>query len=57
MSFARTHLDETKAIIDQLDVDVIERITELLTDLRARAGRLFFSWRRRECRQLLARSQ
>jgi len=42
MSFARTHLDETKAIIDQLDVDVIERIAELLTDLRARAGRLFF---------------
>jgi D-sedoheptulose 7-phosphate isomerase len=42
MSFARTHLDETKAIIDQLDVDVIERIADLLTDLRARAGRLFF---------------
>jgi len=42
MSFARTHLDETKAIIDQLDVDVIERIVALLTDLRARAGRLFF---------------
>ena len=42
MSFARTHLDETKAIIDQLDVDVIESIAELLTDLRARAGRLFF---------------
>jgi D-sedoheptulose 7-phosphate isomerase len=42
MSFARTHLDETKAIIDQLDVDMIERIAELLTDLRARAGRLFF---------------
>jgi D-sedoheptulose 7-phosphate isomerase len=42
MSFARTHLDETKAIIDQLDVYVIECIAELLTDLRARAGRLFF---------------
>src|SRR5262245_37197027 len=42
MSFARTHLDETKAIVDQLDVDVIERIAELLVDLRARAGRLFF---------------
>jgi D-sedoheptulose 7-phosphate isomerase len=42
MSFARAHLDEAKAIIDQLDVDAIERIAELLTDLRAKAGRLFF---------------
>src|SRR5262249_27837358 len=42
MSFGRTHVEETKAIIDQLDVDVIESIAELLTDLRARAGRLFF---------------
>ena len=42
MSFARTHLDEAKRIIDALDVGVIDRMAEALAALRARGGRLFF---------------
>src|ERR1700759_3132921 len=42
MSFARTHLDEAKRIIDSLDVGVIDRMAEALAALRQRAGRLFF---------------
>jgi len=42
MSFSRTYLDEAKRIIDQLDLDVIERMVQLLTDTRAKNGRLFF---------------
>src|SRR3954452_761440 len=42
MSFARTHLDEAKRIIDSLDVGVIDRMAEALAALRDREGRLFF---------------
>jgi D-sedoheptulose 7-phosphate isomerase len=42
MSFARTHLDESKRIIDALDVGVIDRMAEALAALRQRGGRLFF---------------
>src|SRR5437588_5161460 len=42
MSFARTHLDEAKRIIDALDIGVIDRMAETLAALRARDGRLFF---------------
>lgn len=42
MSFSRTHLDEAKSIIDKLNVDVIERMAQLLADTRAKGGRLFF---------------
>ncbi|MEJ0075798.1 MAG: SIS domain-containing protein [Alphaproteobacteria bacterium] len=42
MSFARTHLDEAKRIIDSLDVGVIDRMAEALAALRQRGGRLFF---------------
>jgi len=42
MSFARTHLDEAKRIIDALDTGVIDRMAEMLAALRARGGRLFF---------------
>ena len=42
MSFARTHLDEAKRIIDALDVGVIDRMAEALAALRVRGGRLFF---------------
>src|SRR5437588_6678124 len=41
MSFARTHLEEAKRIIDALDVGVIDRMAEMLAALRARGGRLF----------------
>jgi D-sedoheptulose 7-phosphate isomerase len=42
VSFARTHLDEAKRIIDALDVGMIDQIAELLAALRQRGGRLFF---------------
>lgn len=42
MSFARNHLDETKRIIDALDVKVIDRMAEILAALRQSGGRLFF---------------
>ena len=42
MSFARTHLDEAKRIIDALDVNVIDRMADALAALRQREGRLFF---------------
>ena len=42
MSFTRTHLDEAKRIIDQLDVAVIDRMAELLAKARANDGRVFF---------------
>jgi D-sedoheptulose 7-phosphate isomerase len=42
MSFARNHLEETKRIVDALDVGVIDRMADMLADLRARGGRLFF---------------
>ncbi len=42
MTFARDHLDETKRIIDALDVGVIDRMAEMLAALRQKGGRLFF---------------
>ena len=42
MSFAKQHLDESIAIINQLDCDQIERMADALADLRDRGGRLFF---------------
>jgi D-sedoheptulose 7-phosphate isomerase len=42
MSFARSHLDEAKRIIDALDIAVIDRIADALAELRANGGRLFF---------------
>jgi D-sedoheptulose 7-phosphate isomerase len=42
MSFAVAHLEETKRIIDGLDAEVIDRIAELLAEVRSRGGRVFF---------------
>jgi D-sedoheptulose 7-phosphate isomerase len=42
MSFASSHLSETKQIIDRLDVEIIERIAGLLSKAREDGGRLFF---------------
>ena len=41
MSYTKQHLHEAAAIIGMLDVDSIERIVDLLVDLRTRQGRLF----------------
>ena len=42
MSFAVAHLEEAKQIIDGLDAGVIDRMAELLAEVRSRDGRLFF---------------
>jgi len=42
MSYAREHLEEAKQIIDQIDTDAIERMADLLAQVRERGGRLFF---------------
>ena len=42
MNFSRQHLQEVARVIEQLDVTAIERMVELLADVRARGGRLFF---------------
>src|SRR5271167_1338049 len=42
MSFTSTHLKEAKAIIDGLDVDLIERMAGFLAKTREKGGRLFF---------------
>jgi len=40
-SFARQYLDEAKQIIDKIEIGPIDRMAQLLADLRARGGRLF----------------
>ena len=42
MSYARLHLDETAQILRQLDAGAIERVAELLAEVRRRGGRMFF---------------
>jgi D-sedoheptulose 7-phosphate isomerase len=42
MVYAKTHLDETIAIVQQLDIEAIEALVSRLVALRAMGGRLFF---------------
>src|SRR3974377_2451144 len=42
MSFASAHLNEAKAIIDGLNIEVIERMADRLAKAREAGGRLFF---------------
>ena len=42
MSFTQDHLAQAVRIIEDLDVVVIEKVADLLGELRARHGRLFF---------------
>src|SRR5215217_5936207 len=42
MTYTQQHLNETAQIVAQLDADAIERIAQLLSELRANNGRLFF---------------
>ncbi len=42
MTYTERHLQEAAHIIQQLDHTVIERMVEILADVRARGGRLFF---------------
>lgn len=41
MSFARTYLDETIQIVEQLSIEPIEGAAQLLAETRSRGGRLF----------------
>lgn len=42
MTYTQQHLNETAQIVAQLDGDAIEKIAQLLSELRANGGRLFF---------------
>lgn len=42
MSYSQQHLAEASDIITKLDVDAIERLADMLADLRESEGRLFF---------------
>ncbi len=42
MSYARTHLDEARRVLDGLDAQAIERVADVLASVRERGGRLFF---------------
>ncbi|TQY05584.1 SIS domain-containing protein, partial [Rhizobium sp. rho-1.1] len=42
MTYAAKHLKEASDIIAQLDVDAIERMTDLLVTVKAEGGRIFF---------------
>ena len=42
MNYTQQHLGEAAAILERLDVAAIERIAELLAQIKASAGRLFF---------------
>jgi D-sedoheptulose 7-phosphate isomerase len=42
MSHTQKYLEEARLIIDRLDAAAIERMVEMLADMRSRQGRLFF---------------
>ena len=42
MNYTQKHLGEAAAILERLDVAAIEKIAELLAQIKASAGRLFF---------------
>jgi len=42
MSYAKQHLEEAARILAGIDATAIEKVVDLLVDLRQRGGRLFF---------------
>ncbi len=42
MSYAQKHVDETIAILGQIDLDAIERMADLLAGIKKEGGRIFF---------------
>ena len=42
MNYARQHLKEASEIIQRMDVDAVEKMTELLVEIKRDGGRLFF---------------
>ena len=42
MSYARQHLSEAMEIIKKMDIDAIEKVADLLAEVKQHGGRLFF---------------
>ena len=42
MSYSKIHLDETSQIIQKLDYEIIENLTDLLLNIKQTNGRIFF---------------
>jgi D-sedoheptulose 7-phosphate isomerase len=42
MTYTQTHLREAAAILEQLDVDAIEKMVGVLADIKVAGGRIFF---------------
>src|SRR5262249_10867596 len=42
MSYAQQHVNQAIAILDKIDVRAIERVADLLADVKADEGRVFF---------------
>ena len=42
MSYTRQHLQETRDVLDRVDVEAVERMVTALATVRERGGRLFF---------------
>ncbi|MDD5190461.1 MAG: SIS domain-containing protein, partial [Dehalococcoidales bacterium] len=42
MSYTRQYLEEVKQIADQLDVNAIDKLVDVITEIRGKNGRLFF---------------
>ncbi len=42
MSYAQQHFKETVEIINKMDVDAVEKMTDLLVEIKREGGRLFF---------------
>lgn len=42
MSYSKVHLDQAAEIIRKIDTDSIERVADILADIKRAAGRLFF---------------
>ena len=42
MTYAKQHLAETVSIIEKIDIQAVEKVADLLAELKLQAGRLFF---------------
>src|ERR1700758_4412407 len=42
ISYSAQHLAETSEVVRKLDPEILEKMVDLLADVRARGGRLFF---------------
>ena len=52
MSYAQQHMREAVEIINRIDLDAIEKMADLLAEVKMQSGRIFFSGCGRERREL-----